>query len=226
MMTALSPLRTSDLAPNLLIGDAVAFGEEVEIGANVVVHDGVSVESGARLDHGVVLGRVARVNRRSRGFVAGPAPTLVGVRATICPYVVVDAGVRIGPDGFVGNHSSLREGAEVGPDAAVGALCVINRGVVLGERVRMQSHCGIGPGVVIEADAFLGPAVRILTGRTMSATPRTAPPILRRGCQIGAGARILQGVEIGEEAVVGAGAVVAADVPAGVTVRGVPARPF
>ncbi len=87
----------------------------------------------------------------------------------------------------------------------------------------MQSHCGIGPGVVIEADAFLGPAVRILTGRTMSERPR-ATPILRRGCQIGTGARIMQGVEIGEEAVVGAGAVVTADVPAGATVRGMPAR--
>ena len=87
----------------------------------------------------------------------------------------------------------------------------------------MQSHCGLGPGVVVEADAFLGPGVRILTGRTMGTAPRSAPPVLRRACQIGAGARILSGVEIGEEAVVGAGAVVVADVPAGVTVRGVPA---
>jgi UDP-2-acetamido-3-amino-2,3-dideoxy-glucuronate N-acetyltransferase len=191
----------------------------------VVIGDGVSVAGGARLEHGVVLGRVARLNRTSHTQgVARPAPTVVGPGAIVCPYAVVEVGVRIGSEAFVGNHTSIREGATVGADAAVGALCVISREVELGERVRMQSHCGIGPGVVIEADAFLGPAVRILTGRTMSAAPRRGAAILRRGCQVGAGARILQGVEVGEEAVVGAGAVVVTDVPAGVTVRGIPAR--
>jgi UDP-2-acetamido-3-amino-2,3-dideoxy-glucuronate N-acetyltransferase len=190
----------------------------------VVIGDGVSVGAGARLEHGVLLGRVARLNRGSHTRAARPAPTVVGPGAIVCPYAVVEAGVQLGAEAFVGNHTSIREGATVGADAAVGALCVISREVELGERVRMQSHCGIGPGVLIEADAFLGPAVRILTGRTMSASPRREAPVLRRGCQIGAGARILQGVEIGEEAVIGAGAVVTGDVPAGVTVRGVPAR--
>lgn len=170
------------------------------------------------------MGRIARLNRTSHTSPARPGSTSVGAGAILCPYSVVEAGVRVEAGAFVGNHTSIREGAVVGADAAVGALCVISRKVELGARVRMQSHCGIGPGVVIEADAFLGPAVRVLTGRTMSTPPRAGTPVLRRGCQIGAGARILQGVEIGEEAVVGAGAVVVTDVPAGATVRGVPAR--
>lgn len=221
---ALSSLLPSDLAPNLLIGAEVVLADDVEIGANVVIHDRVSVEAGALLEHGVVLGRVARRTRGTHTPAAQPAPTVVGAGAVACPYAIVEAGARIGPEAFIGDHTTVRAGATIGADAAVGAYSVISPGVELGERVRMQSHCGIGPGVVIEADAFLGPAVRILTGRTMSASPRREAPILRRGCQIGAGARILQGVEIGAEAVVGAGAVVAADVPAGVTVRGVPAR--
>lgn len=200
------------------------LADDVEIGANVVIHSRVSVEAGALLDHGVVLGRIARRTRGTHTPATQPAPTVVGAGAVACPYAVVEAGVRIGPEAFVGDHTVIRAGATLAAGAAVGAFCVISGEVELGERVRMQSHCGIGPGVVIEADAFLGPAVRILTGRTMSDRPR-ATPILRRGCQIGTGARIMQGVEIGEEAVVGAGAVVTADVPAGVTVRGMPARP-
>jgi UDP-2-acetamido-3-amino-2,3-dideoxy-glucuronate N-acetyltransferase len=221
---ALSSLTPSNLAPNLLIAAGVELGAELEIGANVVIHDGVSVGAGAQIDHGVVLGRVARFNRTSHTSAPQAGPTLVGAGAIVCPYALVSAGARIEAGAFVGDHTSIRERATIGVDAAVGSFCVISREVELGARVRLQSHCGIGPGVVIEADVFLGPAVRILTGRTMSSPPRAATPVLRRGCQIGAGARILPGVEIGEEAVVGAGAVVVADVPAGATVRGVPAR--
>jgi UDP-2-acetamido-3-amino-2,3-dideoxy-glucuronate N-acetyltransferase len=49
-------------------------------------------------------------------------------------------------------------------------------------------------------------------------------PTLRSACRIGGGAVILPGVEIGEEAVVGAGAVVLENVPARKVVVGVPAR--
>jgi acetyltransferase-like isoleucine patch superfamily enzyme len=48
--------------------------------------------------------------------------------------------------------------------------------------------------------------------------------VLRRACRIGGGAVVLPGVEIGEEAFVGAGAVVTRDVPARTVVLGVPAR--
>jgi acetyltransferase-like isoleucine patch superfamily enzyme len=54
--------------------------------------------------------------------------------------------------------------------------------------------------------------------------PSHAPVTLRRGCYLGAGVTILPGVEVGEEAIVAAGAVVVHDVPRGQTVGGVPAR--
>jgi acetyltransferase-like isoleucine patch superfamily enzyme len=51
-----------------------------------------------------------------------------------------------------------------------------------------------------------------------------APVVLRRGCYIGAGALLLPGIQVGERAVVAAGAVVTRDVPAAMVVAGVPAR--
>ncbi len=224
MMTTLSGLKPSDLAPNLLVGNRVSIAEDAEIGANVILGDDVSVGAGASIEHGAALGRVPRPSRRSRSVAALAAPTSVGEGAIVCPYSVVDAGAQVGAHALIGNHTTIRGGAEIGIDAAIGALSVVNAGVLIGDRVRMQSHCGIGPAVVIEEDCFLGPAVHILTGRTMSSRPRGATPILRRGCQVGTGVRILPGVEVGEEAVIGAGAVVVGDVAPGTTVRGIPAR--
>ena len=88
----------------------------------------------------------------------------------------------------------------------------------------MQATTILGTKVVIEEDCFLAPGVHVLTGRTMGTPPRGSPPVLRSGCQIGAGAKILPGVEVGEGSIVGAGSVVNRDVAPGATVKGVPAR--
>jgi UDP-2-acetamido-3-amino-2,3-dideoxy-glucuronate N-acetyltransferase len=80
---------------------------------------------------------------------------------------------------------------------------------------------------VVEDDVFVAPAV-VLTNDPTAGRRRAGQELrgamLRRGCRIGAGAVLLPGVEVGEEAFVAAGAVVTADVPARAVVMGVPAR--
>ena len=224
MMTALPSLTPSDLAPNLLLGDRVTLAEGVEIGANVVLRDGVSVGAGARIEDGAVLGRIPALGRRSRTPPSPPGPTVVEANAIVCPYAVIDAGAHVGRHAFVGDRTGLRSGVRLHTDASIGGASFLGRGVEVGERVRTQNACVIGPGVTIEADVFLGPGVLLLTGRLMTGPARKPAPVLRRGCQLGAGAMVMPGVEIGEDAVVGAGAVVLADVAAATVVAGLPAR--
>jgi acetyltransferase-like isoleucine patch superfamily enzyme len=224
MMTALSELRSSDLAPNLLVGDAVTFADGVVIGANVVLYDGVSLGPDVRLDDGVVVGRVPALGRRTRTLPSPIGPTLVEAGAIICPYAVIDASAWVGPHAFLGDRVSLRAGVRIHLDASIGGATFVGRDVDVGERVRTQNNCVIGPEALIEADVFLGPGVQVLTGRPMVGSDRKLPPVLRRGCQVGAGALIMPGVEVGEKAIVGAGAVVLGDVPGGTVVAGVPAR--
>ena len=83
-------------------------------------------------------------------------------------------------------------------------------------------------GLVVGATAVIGDDVSLLQNVTLGATGKDAGdrhPKVRRGAIIGAGAKVLGNIEVGEGARVAAGSVVLAPVPPHVTVAGVPARP-
>lgn len=120
--------------------------------------------------------------------------------------------------------------------------------VVLGERVNIGSHCEIGRGSVIGEDSrigsftflpsntqvgdrvFIGPHVMCCDDQhprvhAPGDTPYHAqPPVIGDDAVIGAGAVLLPGVHVGARARIGAGAIVTKDVPADAHVRGEPAR--
>jgi len=103
--------------------------------------------------------------------------------------------------------------------------------ITLGKNVFINHACSfldIG-GIIIEDDVQIGPRVNITSeNHPLDVTDRTTlipkPVKVRRNAWIGAGATILPGVTIGENAVVAAGAVVTKDVPPDTVVAGVPAR--
>ena len=97
----------------------------------------------------------------------------------------------------------------------------------VGARVRIQTDVYITAFSVIEEDVFVGPGACTTNDSTMARHDDDFPiegATLRRACRVGGGAVLCPGVEVGEEAFVAAGAVVAKDVPARAVVMGVPAR--
>lgn len=127
----------------------------------------------------------------------------------------------------VWQFTTILDGAEIDNDAVVGSNCLICREAVVGKNVRINHGSVITNGAVLEDDVFVGPGVMMTDDkypRAGNRNYRREPPILRRGCSIGAGAVILPGVEIGAHAVIAAGAVVTRDVPENMTVLGMPAR--
>ena len=220
-------LRPSERAPGLLLGEGVEVPEDAEIGGNVVIHAGTSLGAGVRLQDGAVLGKPVALGPRSNAPRRDPGALEVAEGATICAGAVVVAGARIGARAVVGDQAHVREGAIVGEESAVGRGSQVDWDVRLGARVRIQTGCYVAGRSVVEDDVFIAPGV--VTTNDRHAT-RHGPDyemegaVLRRASRIGAGAVLLPGVEVGEEALVAAGSVVTRGVPARAVVMGVPAR--
>ena len=126
-------------------------------------------------------------------------------------------------------------GCAIGDNSRIGPFVEIQKGAKVGRNCKIQSHSFICTGVEIHDGVFVGHGVLFINDKRPRATlpdgtlqseedwvlERT---VVERGASLGSGAVILGGVRIGERALVGAGAVVTRDVPAGQTVVGNPAR--
>jgi UDP-2-acetamido-3-amino-2,3-dideoxy-glucuronate N-acetyltransferase len=126
-------------------------------------------------------------------------------------------------------------GCVIGDDTRIGPYVEVQRGATIGARCKISSHTFICDGVEIEDEVFVGHGVVFVNDKRPRATNSAGElqtsddwtllrVVVRRGASIGSGAVILGGVEVGEHAVVGAGAVVTRDVPRGAVVTGSPAR--
>jgi acetyltransferase-like isoleucine patch superfamily enzyme len=148
--------------------------------------------------------------------------------------------VRIAPDVQLGQRVAIHAfvnlyGCCIGDDTRIGTFVEIQKNAVIGSRCKIGSHSFICEGVTIEDECFIGHGVMFINDKVPRATradgaPQgtadwvVVPTRVRRRASIGSGAVILCGVTIGENALVGAGAVVTHDVPPNTTVAGVPAR--
>ena len=149
-------------------------------------------------------------------------------------FCVIAPDVKLGRDVVIHHFVNLY-GCEIGDESRIGSFVEIQKCVRIGRRCKISSHTFICEGVEIEDEVFVGHGVVFINDKFPRATTaegrlqtdddwHAVPTLVKRGASIGSGATILCGVTIGENAIVGAGAVVTKDVPGGATVAGNPAR--
>jgi acetyltransferase-like isoleucine patch superfamily enzyme len=155
--------------------------------------------------------------------------------ARIHPSADLEADVSVGPRSSIWHRAQLRTGASVGAECVIGRDAFIDEGVSIGDRVKIQNAALVYHGVTVEDGVFIGPGAILTNDRTPRAVTSagdlaladdwTVSPItLRRGSSIGAGAVVVAGVDVGESAMAGAGAVVTKNVASFALVVGNPAR--
>ena len=147
---------------------------------------------------------------------------------TAHPTAIIDENCEIGEGTKIWHFSHIMSGCKIGQRCNIGQNVVVSPHVILGNNVKVQNNVSIYTGVICEDDVFLGPSMVF----TNVINPRSAiirkdeyrNTIVRKGASIGANATVVCGNEIGQYAMIGAGAVITKEVPAYALVYGNPAR--
>jgi UDP-2-acetamido-3-amino-2,3-dideoxy-glucuronate N-acetyltransferase len=145
------------------------------------------------------------------------------------PTAEVEQGAELGPGTKVWHLTHIRSTARIGAGCTIGRNVYVDAGVVIGDRAKVQNNVSVYVGVTLEDEVFVGPSAVFtndLYPRAQNPDWVVTPTMVRRGASIGANATIVCGKEIGEYAMVAAGALVSRDVQPYQLVAGNPARHF
>jgi acetyltransferase-like isoleucine patch superfamily enzyme len=201
---------------------------EYTVGENVVIYPGTVIGEGCRIGDNVVLGKQPALSARSTAKREELPPLELGDGTIVSTGAIVFAGTTIGDRSLIGDQICVRERCELGDDVVVGRGSLVENDTTIGARTKIQAHAYVTAYSTLEEDVFIAPCVVTTNdnfmGRTEKRHELRKGPTIRRGARIGGAAVLLPGIEVGEEAFVGAGAVVTRDVPSRAVVVGNPAR--
>ncbi|HEY6068693.1 MAG TPA: acyltransferase [Gaiellaceae bacterium] len=199
-----------------------------EIAPTAVVYPGTVLGEGCRILDGAVVGKQPSLSPRSTASREPQPPLELGAGTIVSTGAIVFAGTRIGERVIIGDQACVRERCEIGDDVVVGRGSLVENDTTIGADTKIQAMAYITAYSILEEHVFVAPCVQTtndnLMGRTEKRHELRKGPTIRRGARVGGGAVLCPGVEIGEDAFVGAGAVVVKDVPPRVVVVGNPAR--
>ena len=199
-----------------------------EIHPTATVHPGTVLGEGVKVLENAVVGKQPSLSPRSTAKREPLPPTEIGEGSIVSTGAIVFAGTHIGARVIVGDQACVRERVDVGDDVVIGRGVLVENDTTIGPLTKIQAHAYITAYTTLEDNVFIAPCVVTTNdnfmGRTEQRHELVKGPTIRRGARVGGGAIICPGIEVGEEAFVGAGAVVTKDVAPRVLVVGNPAR--
>ena len=199
-----------------------------EVHPSATVYPGTVLGDGVRVLENAVVGKQPSLGASSTARREPLPPATIGDGTVVSTGAIVFAGATIGARCVVGDQSCVRERVTMADDCILGRGSLIENDTTVGSGTRIQAEAYITAYSTLEEDVFIAPCVVTTNdnfmGRTEKRKALMKGPTIRRGARVGGGAILCPGIEVGEEAFVGAGAVVTKDVPPRTVVVGNPAR--
>ena len=199
-----------------------------EIHPSAIVYPGTVLGEGVKVLENAVVGKQPSLSPRSTAKREPLPPTVIGDGTIVSTGAIVFAGSQIGARVILGDQSCIRERVSIGDDVVVGRGSLVENDTTIGAMTKIQAEAYITAYSTLEENVFIAPCVVTTNdnymGRTEKRHDLIKGPTIRRGARVGGGAILCPAIEIGEEAFVGAGAVVTKDVPPRKVVVGSPAR--
>ncbi|MDF3073895.1 MAG: transferase hexapeptide repeat containing protein [Alphaproteobacteria bacterium] len=211
-----------------VIGRDVTIGDGVTINPHVVINDGAAIGANSEIFSFSVIGKEPKAAGVMTRKVEFRRQVKIGRGCLVGPHATIYCDVEIGDATLVGDGASIREETVIGERCVISRYVTINYRSRIGSRTKVLDHSWICGEIDIGDDVMISGGVLTSNDNTLGRTDfneQMRGPIIEDGAVIGIGARLLPNVRIGRKALVAAGAVVTKDVPAGVAVFGMPARP-
>ena len=199
-----------------------------DIHPSAIVYPGTVLGEGVRVLENAVVGKQPTLSPRSTAKREPLPPAVIGDGAIVSTGAIVFAGTTVGARVILGDQSCVRERVTIGDDVVLGRGALVENDTTIGALTKIQAEAYITAYSTLEDNVFIAPCVVTTNDNFMGRTERRHAlmkgPTIRRGARVGGGAILCPGIEIGEEAFVGAGAVVTKNVPPRVVVVGSPAH--
>ena len=224
-----------------VIGENVKLGENVTIGYNCIIEDGVTIGSNSYIDSntiirsGVTLGDNAFVGANCiigeywMDFILDRQqhihPLNIGKDALIRSGSIIYAGSEIGEGFQTGHQVTIREKAQIGDHVSVGTLSDIQGNCTIGNYVRLHSNVHIGQLSVVDDFVWIFPYV-VLTNDPTPPSNNFLGVHIHPFAIVATGTVVMPGIEIGQDALIGAGAIVTKNVDNYAVAVGNPAKPI
>ena len=199
-----------------------------DVADTAVVYPGTVIGEGCKILDYAVVGKQPTLSPRSTAKREELPPLELGAGTIVSTGAIVFAGTTVGERVIVGDNAFVRERCTVGDDVVIGRGSLVENDTSVGARTKIQAHAYVTAYSLLEEDVFVAPCVATTNDNLMGRTERRHElmrgPTIRRGARVGGGSVLVPGIEVGEEAFIGAGAVVLRDVPARAVMVGNPAR--
>lgn len=180
-----------------------------------------------KLGKGSVVEEFVVIGKPPRGRKDGELKTVIGAGAVIRSGTVIYAGNRIGRNFQTGHNVTVRESNSIGDNVSIGSLSCVEHHVKIADNVRIHSQAFVPEYSTLEEGSWIGPNV-VLTNAPHPLCPKVKEcllgPTIKKGAKVGANSTILPRVVVGKDSLIGAGSVVAKDIPPYSVAAGNPAK--